>query len=119
MLIDTQAPALNSILGVLWATPFKETIVRVAAFVIAAPHQVKPWDRKLGACSPERHGRMDTDMCSWKSKPKTSGSILLSTTWHGDQQPLTGYYQSGLGYMMRGPLEAPEFTKDYSPPQSG
>ena len=31
------------------------------------------------------------------------------------QQELVGYYQSGLGYMMRGPLESPHVEKNYSP----
>ncbi|MBL6734097.1 MAG: hypothetical protein ISP84_06100, partial [Candidatus Poseidonia sp.] len=28
---------------------------------------------------------------------------------------LEGYYQSGLGYMMRGPIPPPSEAKDYSP----
>ena len=120
MLIDTQAPAPQPILGVLWATPFKEIIVRVAAFVIAAPHQgqalgSQAWSMFTRAAWAHGYRHVQLEV---KAENERAQSFYQRRGME-IKQPLTGYYQSGLGYMMRGPLEAPEFTKDYSPPQSG
>ena len=108
VLVDLDQEPPRTIQGVFYGTPFKENIVRVAAFVIAAQHQgqnhgSEAWKRfnrevwKKGF----RHVQLEV-----KAR-NTGAQRFYERRGLSVQQELKGYYQSGLGYMMRGPLPPP------------
>jgi ribosomal protein S18 acetylase RimI-like enzyme len=102
--------------GVFWATPFKDDIVRVAAFVIEGNaqrlgHGGRAWDRFTLAAWNEgyRYVQLEVKAANLDAQRfyEARGLTVHAT--------LEDYYQSGLGYMMRGPLPRPNEAKDYSP----
>ena len=108
VLVDLEQEPPRTIQGVFYGTPFKENIVRVAAFVIAAQHQ----GQNLGS---EAWNRFNKEVWSkgfrhvpLEVKANTPGAQrFYRRRGLNVQQELKGYYQSGLGYMMRGPLPPP------------
>ncbi|RJU95666.1 MAG: N-acetyltransferase [Candidatus Poseidoniales archaeon] len=119
-LIDADAPAPQPILGVMWATPFKDDIVRVAALVIASAYQGRglggaAWNRmsRTAWSNGFRHVQLEVKAANEGAQRFYQARNLTI------QQRLEGYYQSGLGYMMRGRLAPPEDTKHYSPRHKG
>lgn len=108
VLVDLEQEPPRTIQGVFYGTPFKDTIVRVAAFVIAAQHQ----GQNLGS---EAWNRFNKEVWSkgfryvqLEVKANNTGAQrFYRRRGLNVQQELKGYYQSGLGYMMRGPLPPP------------
>lgn len=106
LLLDMDEPVPRTVHGVLWTTPFKEDIVRVAAFVIAEPHQGQGfggqgWTRFEREAWSKGFRRVQLEV-----KAENRGAQrFYEVRGMSVQQPLEGYYQSGLGYMMRGPLQ--------------
>ena len=105
ILVDLEEAEPRTIRGVLWATPFKDDIVRIAAFVIAAEHQNngfggQAW-RFFSQAAIEggyRHVQLEV------KADNTAAQRFYQRRSLEIKVPLEGYYQSGLGYMMRGPL---------------
>ena len=108
VLVDLEQEPPRTIQGVFYGTPFKENVVRVAAFVIAAQHQ----GQNLGS---EAWNRFNKEVWSQGFRyvqlevkaNNTGAQRFYRRRGLNVQQELKGYYQSGLGYMMRGPLPPP------------
>ena len=120
VLVDAEQEPPRKIEGVFFGTPFKEDIVRIAAFVIAKKHQgqahgSRAWLRfnKEAWKRGFRHVQLEVKADNVRAQhfyAQRGLSVL---------QELDGYYQSGKGYMMRGPLspvsdEEELFTSDPS-----
>ena len=108
VLVDLEQEPPRTIQGVFYGTPFKDNIVRVAAFVIAAQHQgqnlgSEAWNRfnKEVWSKGFRHVQLEV------KANNTGAQRFYLRRGLNVQQELKGYYQSGLGYMMRGPLPPP------------
>ena len=108
VLVDLEQESPRTIQGVFYGTPFKDNIVRVAAFVIAAQHQgqnlgSEAWNRfnKEVWSKGFRHVQLEV------KANNTGAQRFYRRRGLNVQQELKGYYQSGLGYMMRGPLPPP------------
>ena len=108
VLVDLEQESPRTIQGVFYGTPFKDNIVRVAAFVIAAQHQgqnlgSEAWNRfnKEVWSKGFRHVQLEV------KANNTGAQRFYQRRGLNVQQELKGYYQSGLGYMMRGPLPPP------------
>ena len=109
MFVDLEEQEPRTIQGVFYGTPFMDDIVRVAAFVVGRQHQRQGWGHQAWK-------RFSTE--AWRKGYRRVQLEVKAT--NGDaqrfyqqrgleiQQELSGYYQSGLGYMMRGPLASPE-----------
>ena len=82
----------NCLKGLLWATPFMNEIVRVAAFSITSEYQNKGYGR--AACKVQ----LEVKASNTRGQEfyRKRGLVIMNE--------LQGYYSSGLGYMMRGNL---------------
>jgi len=108
ILVDIDEVAPRTIHGVFWSTPFKDDIVRVVAFVIRRCHQGQTWGAQAWSHFEKvafEHGFRHIQL---EVKADNTGAIKFYRR-RGliHQQDLVGYYQSGLGHMMRGPLQEP------------
>ena len=108
LLVDLDQAPPRSVQGVMWATPFKDDIVRVAAFVIGGQHQgqkmgSRAWDRFSAEAWAKgfRHVQLEV------KADNVAAQRFYTRRGLTVQQELHGYYKSGLGYMMRGPLVPP------------
>ena len=108
LLVDLDEALPYTVQGVLWATPFKDDIVRVAAFVLLAEHQGKAlgsqaWDRFVDEAWAKgfRHVQLEV------KAENVDAQRFYIRRGLTVQRELEGYYKSGLGYMMRGPLSPP------------
>lgn len=95
----------SPIIGLLWATPFMDDIVRVAAFVIHSERQgsglgSEAWNRFVDAALKAGYKRVQLEVKATNTRAQRFYQRRGLTV----QKNLEGYYQSGLGYMMRGPL---------------
>lgn len=91
--------------GVLWATPFMDDIVRVAAFVVHRRHQSKgfgsqAWSQFTQHATEAGFVRVQLEVKAANTRAQ-SFYVQRGLTV---QDSLIGYYASGPGYMMRGPL---------------
>ena len=94
--------------GVFWATPFKEDIVRVAAFVLDADVQRKGWGGQAWDVFAHAAWNLGYRRVQLEVKAEnTDAQRFYQERGLTVHQELKGYYQSGLGYMMRGPLRPP------------
>ena len=105
ILVNLEENEPRTIQGVLWATPFKDDIVRIAAFVIAADHQNnglggQAWEVFSKAALEGGYRQVQLEV---KADNKDA-QRFYQRRFLEIKVPLEGYYQSGLGYMMRGPL---------------
>ena len=94
--------------GVFWATPFKDDIVRVAAFVLDAEVQRmgwggQAWDIFVHAAWNLGYRRVQLEV----KAENIDAQRFYEARGLTIQQELKGYYQSGLGYMMQGALRPP------------
>jgi len=108
LLMDDTSGHGAPVQGVFWATPFKEDIVRVAAFVLDAEVQRmgwggKAWDIFVDAAWNLGYRRVQLEV----KAENTDAQRFYEARGLIIQQELRGYYQSGLGYMMLGPLRPP------------
>ena len=106
MLIDQASPQ-PTIEGVLWATPFKDDIVRIAAFVLHDRHQGQGWGSRVWAkfvesMLQEGYGQVQLEVKAANHRAQSFYQRRGLTV----QTELVGYYSSGLGYMMRVPLKS-------------
>jgi len=97
----------TKILGVLWATPFKDDIVRVAAFVIHSEFQgvglgSLAWNRFVEAALDAGYRRVQLEVMA----SNIDAQRFYQRRGMAVEKHLEGYYKSGLGYMMRGPLQS-------------
>ncbi len=105
VLVDLEENEPRTIQGVLWATPFKDDIVRIAAFVIASDHQDKgmggaAWRLFSKAAFEKGYRQVQLEV----KAENTAAQRFYIRRFLEIKLPLEGYYQSGLGYMMRGPI---------------
>ena len=108
VLVDLDQDQPFTIQGVMWATPFKDDIVRVAAFVIAAKHQGKALGTEAWQRFSKEAWRKGFRQVQLEVKAdNTNAQRFYTRRGMTVRQELHGYYQSGLGFMMRGPLEPP------------
>jgi len=108
LLIDQNLyPAAESLLGLLWALPHEMDGVRVAAFVLDSKYQScgwggKAWEhlveisRKDGKVSIQLEVKAENVRA--QEFYKARGLAVI--------RPLENYYKSGLGYEMKGRIEA-------------
>ena len=116
VLINLDEQPSSNIRGVLYGTPFKDDIIRVAAFVISEEHQRKglggqAWRRLCVEAWKKGFRRVQLEV----KADNLDAQRFYERRGLKIQQELVGYYQSGLGYMMQGPLSNPSAEKDYSP----
>lgn len=105
LLVDHDLAEPRPIQGVFWSTPFKDDIVRVAAFVIQKEHQGQGYGGQ--AWTTFQHAAIKAGYKQVQLEVKASNhgaQRFYSVRGLKIQQPLVGYYQSGLGFMMRGPI---------------
>lgn len=103
--VDTEQAEPRTIHGVLWATPFKDGIVRVAAFVLRKDHQNhghggQAWHMFQRAAVDEGYTHVQLEV----KANNTGAQRFYNQRGLQVEQTLEGYYQSGLGYMMKGSL---------------
>ena len=108
VLVDLDERHPRSIHGVLYGTPFKDDIVRVAAFVVAGDHQRKAlggqaWERFCVEAWKKGFRRVQLEV----KAENLDAQRFYERRGLKIHQELVGYYQSGLGYMMQGPLSEP------------
>ncbi|MAF93073.1 hypothetical protein CMO85_00235 [Candidatus Woesearchaeota archaeon] len=108
LLVDLEQAPPRTVQGVMWATPFKDDIVRIAAFVIGAQHQgqergTEAWNRFASEAWSRgfRHVQLEV------KADNLGAQRFYERRGLNVQRELHGYYKSGLGYMMRGPLQPP------------
>jgi len=105
ILIDTTPNGESHIVGLLWATPFMDDIVRVAAFVIHSEQQKKglgteAWNRFVDAALSAGYKQVQLEV----KANNVGAQRFYERRGMTVRKHLEGYYQSGMGYMMRGPL---------------
>lgn len=116
VLVDAMSAHPERIRGLLWATPFKDDIVRVAAFAIDANAQGQgwgslAWDRFIRSAWAQGYRKVQLEV-----KAENEGAQrFYRARGLAVKATLEGYYQSGLGYMMQGPLQAPAQPNPYAP----
>ncbi len=106
LLVDLQQEPPRTVKGVMWATPFKDDIVRIAAFVIDAQHQgqgmgSQAWVRFASEAWSKGYRRVQLEV----KADNIGAQRFYARRGLAVQRELHGYYKSGLGYMMRGPLQ--------------
>ena len=104
-LFDGKGETPDNLIGVLWATPFKEDTVRIAAFVIDKAYQSNglgtlAFNRVVDAGINAGYTKIQLEVKAENKRAqdfyRRRGMEIVET--------LDGYYASGLGYVMRGKL---------------
>lgn len=113
VLVDLDEREPRAIQGVFYGTPFMDDIVRVAAFVVSGEHQGQglgdvAWKRFNDEAWRKGFRRVQLEV---KASNKGAQRFYRQRSLHIEQE-LDGYYQSGLGYMMRGPLSSPHHREE-------
>lgn len=108
ILVDLDEQEPRTIQGVFYGTPFMDDIARVAAFVVASEHQGQGWGNEAWNRFNNEAWRKGFRRVQLEVKASNEGAqrFYQRRGLHIEQE-LNGYYQSGLGYMMRGPLSSP------------
>lgn len=108
ILVDLEEQEPRTIQGVFYGTPFMDDIVRVAAFVVAGQHQGQGWGHEAWMRFNSEAWKRGFRRVQLEVKASNGGAQRFYQQRGLEiQQELNGYYQSGLGYMMRGPLAPP------------
>ena len=109
VLVDLDEREPRTIQGVFYGTPFMDDIARVAAFVVANEHQGQGWGNEAWNRFNNEAWRKGFRRVQLEVKASNEGAqrFYQRRGLHIEQE-LNGYYQSGLGYMMRGPLSSPD-----------
>ena len=109
LLIDQKLyPAPESLLGLLWALPYETHGVRIAAFVLDAKHQScgwggKAWNHLVEISQKEGKITIQLEVKAANFRAQEFYKVRgLKVVRH-----LENYYKSGLGYEMKGSIEAP------------
>jgi ribosomal protein S18 acetylase RimI-like enzyme len=109
LLVDLEQPEPRRVLGVSWAVPFKDNIVRMAAIVIRSAYQGQGWGGRAWDMFHREAYRYGYRYVQLEVKAENiDAQRFYEARGLTIQQHLEGYYQSGLGYMMRGPLANPD-----------
>lgn len=92
--------------GLLWTTPFKDDIVRVAAFSISSELQSKglgslAWNHFVDCAINAGYSKVQLEV----KASNIRGQEFYRKRGLEIMNKLEGYYASGLGYMMRGDLK--------------
>jgi len=101
---DTSNP--KCLKGLLWTTPFKDDIVRVAAFSISSELQSKglgslAWNHFVDCAINAGYSKVQLEV----KASNIRGQEFYRKRGLEIMNKLEGYYASGLGYMMRGDLK--------------
>lgn len=108
VLVDLDDKEPRTIHGVFYGTPFMDDIVRVAAFVVASEHQGQGWGDEAWKRFNNEAWKKGFRRVQLEVKASNEGAQrFYQRRGLNIEQELNGYYQSGLGYMMRGPLASP------------
>ena len=103
LLTDRNNP--NDIKGLLWATKFSKERARIVAFAIDKKLQgqgfgSEGWNMLIQACVEDGHSEVQLEVRADNQLAinfyRNRGLVVISE--------LEGYYQSGLGLVMRGPV---------------
>ena len=105
LLEGTDTNNSNCLKGLLWATPFMDDIVRVAAFSITSELQSKgygrmAWNHFVESATEAGFSKVQLEV----KASNTRGQEFYRQRGLVIMNELQGYYSSGLGYMMRGDL---------------
>ena len=106
LLVDMNLyPKPQSLKGLLWSLPFLDTGVRIAAFAIHSDQQgqgwgSQAWNHLMAAC---RGGGKSFIQLEVKAS-NTRAQEFYRKRGLEVEKHLENYYQSGLGYMMKGPV---------------
>ena len=106
MLFDSIEETPQSMRGLLWTTPFKEDTVRVVSFVLDAGSREKGWGSR--AWNSLILSLVDTQYTTIQLEVRATNTRAIDFyRKRGLEviQELHGYYNNGLGYLMRGPLQ--------------
>ncbi|MEJ6715722.1 MAG: N-acetyltransferase [Euryarchaeota archaeon] len=109
LLVDMDRyPEPSSLRGLLWALPFLDEGVRIAAFAIHADLQgqgwgSQAWNHLAAACHGEEKSFIQLEV---KASNKRAQEFYRTRGLKVESH-LENYYQSGLGYMMKGPVPGP------------
>ena len=106
MLFDSVEETPQSMRGLLWTTPFKEDTVRIVSFVLDPGSRNKgwgsqAWDILIESLAETQYTTIQLEVRATNNKAinfyRKRGLEVI--------QELYGYYSSGIGYLMRGPLQ--------------
>tara|TARA_B100001093_G_scaffold12503_2_gene11601 strand:+ start:17237 stop:17728 length:492 start_codon:yes stop_codon:yes gene_type:complete len=107
LLIDNETyPEAESLKGLLWSLPFLEDGVRVAAFVVEQQYQSHghgsdAWDHLIEHAQSLGKKTIQLEV----KADNTRAQDFYQKRGLAIVEKLEHYYQSGLGYMMRGDIE--------------
>lgn len=106
LLVDMDIyPGPESLKGLLWALPFLEDGVRIAAFAIDESMQnfgwgSQAWHHLVNACHAHSKSFIQLEV----KATNTRAQDFYRVRGLGVKKHLKHYYKSGLGYMMNGPV---------------
>jgi len=106
MLFDSMEETPQSMRGLLCTTPFKEDTVRIVSFVLDAGSRERGWGSR--AWNSLIQSLEDTQYTTIQLEVRATNTRAINFyRKRGLEviQELHGYYNNGLGYMMRGPLQ--------------
>ena len=106
MLFDTIEETPEAFRGLLWTTPFKEDTIRIVSFVLDAGSRNRgwgslAWNKLILSLDGTQYTTVQLEVRASNERAiefyRRRGLEVI--------QELHGYYNNGLGYMMRGPLQ--------------
>ncbi len=106
MLFDSLIETPQSMRGLLWTTPFKEDTIRIVSFVLDSGSRNKGWGSQawntlIQSFAGTQYTTIQLEVRATNAKAidfyRKRGLEVI--------QELHGYYNSGIGYLMRGPLQ--------------
>lgn len=106
MLFDSNEKTPTSMRGLLWTTPFKEDTVRIVSFVLDQGSRNRGWGSQAwNKLVLSLHGTQYTTIQLEVRAANSKAINFYRKRGLEVIQELHGYYKSGLGYLMRGPLQ--------------
>jgi ribosomal protein S18 acetylase RimI-like enzyme len=112
LLVDMDLyPAPESFKGLMWALPFLEQGVRIAAFALQANQQGQgwgshAWNHLVKVCHDHQKKFIQLEV----KASNTGAQKFYRTRGLEVRKHLENYYKSGLGFMMNGPVPANEHS---------
>ena len=105
LLDNDRYPHPDSLLGVMWALPFEQNGVRIAAFVIDGEHQSSGWGAKAWdhLVSVARTAGKSTIQLEVKADNHRAQKFYTARNLKVVQH-LPHYYSTGMGFLMKGPI---------------
>jgi ribosomal protein S18 acetylase RimI-like enzyme len=108
LLVDMDLyPRPSSLKGLMWALPFLEQGVRIAAFAIHADYQgvgwgSMAWNHLVSVCHAQHKHFIQLEVKASNVRAQSFYRVRGMEV----EKELENYYKSGLGYMMKGPVPA-------------